>query len=100
MRSARRRGEALLAVELVEEALRTSGAHDDFGSDSDESWADKDGLVATPSPFARETPPRTPSAPTARRATLLGARARPRIEKVGRAARARRERRGRRRRGT
>ena len=68
--------EALLAVELVEEALRASGAHDDFGSDSDESWADKDGLVATPSPFARETPPRTPSAPTARRATLLGARAR------------------------
>ena len=59
--------EALLAVELVEESLRTSGAHDDFGSDSDESWADKDGLVATPSPFARETPPRTPSAPTARR---------------------------------
>ena len=69
--------EALLAVELVEESLRTSGAHDDFGSDSDESWADKDGLVATPSPFdTRETPPRTPSAPTARRATLLGARAR------------------------
>merc|ERR1712091_203455 len=69
--------EALLAVELVEESLRASGAHDDFGSDSDESWADKDGLVATPSPFqARETPPRTPSAPTARRATLLGARAR------------------------
>ena len=56
--------EALLAVELVEESLRTSGAHDDFGSDSDESWADKDGLVATPSPFARETPPRTPSAPS------------------------------------
>ena len=35
--------EALLAVELVEEALRASGAHDDFGSDNDgESWAGGD----------------------------------------------------------
>ena len=81
--------EALLAVELVEESLRTSGAHDDFGSDSDESWADKDGLVATPSPFRARDAAADALGADGAPARRCSARARARIEKVGRAARAR-----------